>query len=418
MSSAKTALPEREAHQGSAVAALTANAGRMLTPTIITRAADATRMTRLLLIGSPSCPDPGATAAADRLRRTDGDGLAGRQRSSRYGQWAAAGSGVSGKSWDLMGNVRRSPGREPGPGRRLRVGHAMIRFGRYQLDATQGLRRGGPRRSASRRSPSGCWQHLAERQGRVVTKDELFAAVWSDVAVTDSALATCIQEIRRALDDETAREPRYVETVHRRGYQFVARTSGDSEARTLAEVAVLARSDGPLIGRDADVAGRAVAASTWPGAGHAPGLLHHRRTGRWQERGVRRSASPGSRSRAPRRTWAMRRALRARRAIPAPARRAHAAVPWSSGDRTIERSSDSSDVATQLPGSSHHASRRASVRSSGPPRDRMIRESPTRSKRGRRRHPRPGDRRPPLERPVDARLALASLRGPIPRSSS
>ena len=90
----------------------------------------------------------------------------------------------------------------------------MIRFGRYQLDATQGLRRGTQEVRLTPKS-LGMLQHLAERQGRVVTKDEPFAAVWSDVAVTDSALATCIQEIRRALDDD-AREPRYVETVHRR----------------------------------------------------------------------------------------------------------------------------------------------------------------------------------------------------------
>ena len=126
----------------------------------------------------------------------------------------------------------------------------MIRFGRYQLEATQGLRRGMQEVRLTPKS-LGVLMHLAARPGRVVTKDELFAAVWSDVAVTDSALATCIQEIRRALDDD-AREPRYVETVHRRGYRFVARTS--TEASTPAEVSVLARSDGPLIGRDADVA--------------------------------------------------------------------------------------------------------------------------------------------------------------------
>ena len=92
--------------------------------------------------------------------------------------------------------------------------------------------------------------HLAARPGRVVTKDELFVAVWPDVAVTDSALATCIQEFRRALDDD-AREPRYVETVHRRGYRFwPALPRGQDAGGSRGP----ARSDGPLIGRDADVA--------------------------------------------------------------------------------------------------------------------------------------------------------------------
>jgi DNA-binding winged helix-turn-helix (wHTH) protein/tetratricopeptide (TPR) repeat protein len=126
----------------------------------------------------------------------------------------------------------------------------MIRFGRYQLEATQGLRRGTQEVRLTPKSLE-VLHYLAERQGRVVTKDELFAAIWSDVAVTDSALATCIQEIRRALDDD-ARLPRFVETVHRRGYRFVARTSSDAGAP--ADVAVLARTQGPLIGRDANVA--------------------------------------------------------------------------------------------------------------------------------------------------------------------
>ena len=127
----------------------------------------------------------------------------------------------------------------------------MIRFGRYQLDATQGLRRGTQEVHLTPKS-LGVLCHLAERPGRVVTKGELFAAVWSDAAVTDSALATCIQEIRRALDDD-ARAPRFVETVHRRGYRFAARTS-TAEDGAPPEVAILAHPDGPLIGRESEVA--------------------------------------------------------------------------------------------------------------------------------------------------------------------
>jgi DNA-binding winged helix-turn-helix (wHTH) protein len=128
-------------------------------------------------------------------------------------------------------------------------GQALIRFGRYQLEATQGLRQGMQEVRLTPKS-LGVLMHLAARPGRVVTKDELFAAVWPDVAVTDSALATCIQEIRRALDDD-ARSPRYVETIYRRGYRFVARTS---EASTPADLGIIASSDGPLIGRERDVA--------------------------------------------------------------------------------------------------------------------------------------------------------------------
>src|SRR6185369_9289598 len=57
-----------------------------------------------------------------------------------------------------------------------------------------------------------------------VAKADLFASVWKDTAVTDDALTSCIQELRRALGDD-ARQPRFIETRHRRGYQFVARLS-------------------------------------------------------------------------------------------------------------------------------------------------------------------------------------------------
>ena len=61
---------------------------------------------------------------------------------------------------------------------------------------------------------------LAERPGEVVTKEELFGAVWPNTTVGDAALVTCIQELRKALRDN-ARRPRYIETLHRRGYRFI-----------------------------------------------------------------------------------------------------------------------------------------------------------------------------------------------------
>jgi len=62
---------------------------------------------------------------------------------------------------------------------------------------------------------------FVRRPGELVTKDELFATVWQGVAVGDDALTSCIQELRRALGDD-AKEPRFIETRHRRGYRFAA----------------------------------------------------------------------------------------------------------------------------------------------------------------------------------------------------
>ena len=62
------------------------------------------------------------------------------------------------------------------------------------------------------------------RAGRLVTKDQLLAAVWPDTAVTDTVLKVCVREIRDALGDDPD-APRFVETAHRLGYRFVGQTS-------------------------------------------------------------------------------------------------------------------------------------------------------------------------------------------------
>ncbi len=62
---------------------------------------------------------------------------------------------------------------------------------------------------------------LIRRAGSVVTKDELLDTAWDDVIVTEDALFHAVRELRQALKDE-ARDPVYVQTVHRRGYRFIA----------------------------------------------------------------------------------------------------------------------------------------------------------------------------------------------------
>jgi DNA-binding winged helix-turn-helix (wHTH) protein/tetratricopeptide (TPR) repeat protein len=62
--------------------------------------------------------------------------------------------------------------------------------------------------------------YLASRPDRLVTKEELLSAVWPDVVVSDASVKVCVREIRKALDDGP-KAPRYIETVHRRGYRFI-----------------------------------------------------------------------------------------------------------------------------------------------------------------------------------------------------
>jgi Tol biopolymer transport system component len=64
-------------------------------------------------------------------------------------------------------------------------------------------------------------RHLLQSSGRVVTREELCATLWpADTFVDfDLGLNTAVKKLRQALDDPAER-PRYIETVHRRGYRF------------------------------------------------------------------------------------------------------------------------------------------------------------------------------------------------------
>src|ERR1700732_4164237 len=63
--------------------------------------------------------------------------------------------------------------------------------------------------------------YLADRPGRLVTQRELIEAVWPDVVVQPEVLKSQILDVRRVLGDD-ARNPRFIETLHRRGYRFIA----------------------------------------------------------------------------------------------------------------------------------------------------------------------------------------------------
>jgi TolB-like protein len=96
-----------------------------------------------------------------------------------------------------------------------------LTFGRYRLESLGGLMSGGRSVHLTPKALA-LLSFIADRPGEVVTKDQLFGAVWPEVNVGDAALVTCIQELRRALKDD-ARRPRYIETLHRRGYRFVGK---------------------------------------------------------------------------------------------------------------------------------------------------------------------------------------------------
>lgn len=62
---------------------------------------------------------------------------------------------------------------------------------------------------------------LVSEQGRLVSKDRFLEEVWRGVPVTDEALTQCIRTLRRQLGDDAVR-PRFIETVPKHGYRFIA----------------------------------------------------------------------------------------------------------------------------------------------------------------------------------------------------
>jgi DNA-binding winged helix-turn-helix (wHTH) protein/tetratricopeptide (TPR) repeat protein len=98
-----------------------------------------------------------------------------------------------------------------------------LRFGAFELDPKAGqLTRSGRRVHLTPQSIR-VLTLLAERAGETVTRDEIRATLWGDDTFVDfdAAMNACVSQIRTALGDKPT-APRFVETLPRRGYRFVA----------------------------------------------------------------------------------------------------------------------------------------------------------------------------------------------------
>lgn len=97
----------------------------------------------------------------------------------------------------------------------------MIRFGPFQVDPrTWSLSREGQAVDLSPRLVE-ILGHLAAHAGDIVTKEELLERFWPGVNISDNTLTRAVADIRKALGDQ-AGEPKYVQTLARRGYRFIA----------------------------------------------------------------------------------------------------------------------------------------------------------------------------------------------------
>ena len=98
---------------------------------------------------------------------------------------------------------------------------ARLRFDRFELDEAEARLTCAGEPVALAPKPFAVLCALARTPGRLVTKNALLDLVWGHRFVTDSVIKSAISELRAALDDDP-KQPRYIETVCRRGYRFIA----------------------------------------------------------------------------------------------------------------------------------------------------------------------------------------------------
>ena len=108
---------------------------------------------------------------------------------------------------------------------------------------------------------------FVEHPGQLLTKEALFEAIWPETVVSDVVLKVCIRELRHILGDN-ARKPRFIETVHGRGYRFIGSVTAAPQPATPPDapkrMAKLQGSEfvgirldaahGPIVGREVDIA--------------------------------------------------------------------------------------------------------------------------------------------------------------------
>jgi DNA-binding winged helix-turn-helix (wHTH) protein len=113
----------------------------------------------------------------------------------------------------------------------------FVRFGSFEADLQEGKLTKAGGRVRLQEQPFRLLALLLERPGQLVTREEIQQKLWShDTFVEfDAALNTAVRKLRAALND-SADSPRFLETVPRRGYRFVAPMAWPPAAQTVAPI--------------------------------------------------------------------------------------------------------------------------------------------------------------------------------------
>jgi len=97
---------------------------------------------------------------------------------------------------------------------------SIMRFAQFVFEPATGDLLGGDRVVRLRPKTAHLLAHFLEHPQKPLTRDQIFDAVWPDRIVTDNTLMQSVRELRAALDDAAA-VPRFIETVHGRGYRWI-----------------------------------------------------------------------------------------------------------------------------------------------------------------------------------------------------
>src|SRR5271155_1780708 len=104
--------------------------------------------------------------------------------------------------------------------------NSVVRFGTFEVSLQSGEVRKAGLRIRVQQQPMKLLEILLERPGEVVTREELRSRVWPSESFGDfdQAVNIAIAKLRSALGD-SAENPRYIETLPKRGYRFIADVS-------------------------------------------------------------------------------------------------------------------------------------------------------------------------------------------------
>src|SRR5215469_16658650 len=131
----------------------------------------------------------------------------------------------------------------------------MKQFGSFRLDTANECLWRSATQIALPPKPFAILRFLVDNPGRLITHDELLDALWPDTYVQPQVLRTYMLELRKVLGDDVE-SPRFIQTIPKRGYTFVAQVTEGAETKNGSVAPVAAQPgqpDSAVIDRDEEL---------------------------------------------------------------------------------------------------------------------------------------------------------------------